>query len=243
MMEWRDEGIVLAAKPHGESAALLTLFAAREGRFSGIVRGGTSQRMSPHLQPGGQVAAVWKARLGSHIGSFTIEPIRSRAALYSDAPALAALSSSAALLQLLLPERAPHPQLWQQSLSLLDQLGRPGWQSAYLRWECQLLEQSGYGLDLTSCAVTGSSDDLAYVSPRTGRAVSRAGAGDWAGRLLILPPALAGGTGIPAADLPLALQLTGHFLARALAESGQSRPLPEARQRLAGYFARAAGGS
>ena len=231
---------MLAAKPHGESAALLTLFAAREGKFSGIVRGGTSQRMSPHLQPGGQVAAVWKARLGSHIGSFTIEPIRSRASLYADPPALAALSSMTALLQLLLPERAPHAELWQQSLALLDQLGRADWQSAYIRWECHLLGQSGYGLDLTGCAVTGATEDLAYVSPRSGRAVSRAGAGDWADRLLPLPASLPGEGSMAPADLPVAMQMAGHFLARALAESGQNRPLPEARQRLSGYFVRAA---
>ena len=147
--------------------------------------------MAPNLQPGTQLAVTWRARLHEHIGVFSIEPIRSRAAVLEDPLALAGLTSICALLHLSLPERDPHPSLYGRTISLLDDVatGQP-WLAPYLRWELALLEEIGFGLDLSSCAVTGSREDLAYVSPRTGRAVSRLGAGDWAPKLLPLPPGL-----------------------------------------------------
>ncbi len=231
-MEWRDEGVILALRPHGESAAIIEVFTRAHGRHAGAVRGGASRRMAPHLQPGTQVQASWTARLSDHLGAFAVEPIRSRAHLMADRLALAGLSSACALLSITLPEREPYPALWTATIALLDRLGAVDWPSAYLRWELRLLEDTGFGLDLTSCAVTGTREDLTFVSPRTGRAVSRQGASDWADRLLPLPPGLDGPNGLDAEALAQGLALASHFLARALDTLHPGRPLPEARARL-----------
>jgi DNA repair protein RecO (recombination protein O) len=228
-MDWQDRGTILTVRPHGESSAIVELFTQAHGRHAGVVRGGSGRRLAPHLQPGTVVSAAWRARLEDHIGAFTVEPVRNRSGgLFDDRAALAALASITALLAFLLPEREPHPGLWQRSEALLDALGQDGWPLAYLRWELALLDEMGFGLDLATCALTGSRDDLAYVSPRTGRAVSRAAAGAWADRLLPLPDCLRGG----AAGLAEGLRTTGHFLERHLAPQLGDRPLPEARARL-----------
>lgn len=240
-MDWREEALVIAVRPHGESAAIVQVFTAGHGRHAGVVRGGSSRRMAPVLQPGAQVQVDWRARLDDHIGTFTVEPLRSRAALMGDRQGLAALSSICALLVASLPERDPHPALWPATIALLQAVeeAAPDWPARYLRWEMQMLDEMGFGLDLATCAVTGARDDLAFVSPRTGRAVSRAGAGDWAPRLLPLPPVLMGqGPGDPAA-LAEGLALTGHFLTRAMAEGPGRGQMPEARRRLADLLIRA----
>ena len=232
-MEWRDEGALLSVRPHGESAAIIEVFTAEHGRHAGVVRGGASRRIAPLLQPGAQLDVTWRARLDDHIGAFTVEPLRARAALLSDRLALAGLNAVCALLRVALPEREAHPLLWRATMPLLDALDRGGdWPPDYLRWELLLLEELGFGLDLATCAVTGARDDLAYVSPKTGRAVSRAGAGDWASRLLPLPPALMGQGAASRADIAAGLSLTGHFLMRGLDPVLNGRPLPEARARL-----------
>ena len=233
-MEWRDQGFLLTVRPHGESAAIIEVFTASHGRHAGVVRGGTGRRMAPVLQPGAQLDLTWKARLDAHIGSFTVEPLQSRAAaVLADRLALAGLTAICALLAFALPERDPHPGLYAGSVALLDLLAADGdWSLAYLRWELALLEEMGFGLDLTRCAVTGSTDGLAYVSPRTGRAVSRAGAGGWADRLLALPDCLLGQGPATPAHLAQGLALTGHFLGNHLAPALGERPLPEARRRL-----------
>ncbi len=238
LMDWRDEGILLAMRPHGETAAIIEVLTAAHGRHAGVVRGGASRKMAATLQPGTGLKLEWRARLDEHIGAFTVEPLRSRAHLLSDRLALAGLLSACALLRAALPEREPHPQLWPVTLALFDALGNEGWTSVYLRWELRLLEELGFGLDLASCAVTGATDGLAYVSPRTGRAVSRAGAGDWADRLLPLPPGLPGDGPLDPAALRQGLDLTGHFLSRELAHDPQGRPLPEARARLVDLIGR-----
>ena len=176
-MEWQDHGIVLSVRPHGETSAIVDLFTPEHGRHLGVVRGGAGRRMTPHLQPGSEIAVTWRARLAEHMGAFRAEPLRSRAGLMADRGALAALNAVTALLAFSLPEREPHPDLHRLTTLLLDRLAGPGWPEDYLRWELALLEEMGFGLDLSACAVTGSTQDLAYVSPRTGRAVSRAGAG------------------------------------------------------------------
>lgn len=233
MLEWRDEGAVLSMRPHGESAAIIEVFTASHGRHLGVVRGGASRKMAAVLQPGSQVAVVWKARLEGHIGAFTVEPVRSRAAVLGDRLALAGLSAACALLHSALPEREPHLSLWQGSMTLLDALATGGdWTPLYLRWELQMLEEAGFGLDLSSCAVTGSRDDLAYVSPKSGRAVSRQGAGEWADRLLPLPQGMLGQGPVSRVELLQGLAITGHFLTRELAPMLDGRPLPEARARL-----------
>lgn len=233
-MEWRDEGVLLAVRPHGEAAAIIEVFTAGHGRHAGVVRGGASRRMAPLLQPGAQLDLVWRARLEDHIGAFTAEPLRSRAAILSDRRALAALNATCALLRLALPEREPHPGLWADTVALLDAVDQGGdWPLRYLRWEVRLLEDLGFGLDLSACAVTGATRGLRYVSPRTGRAVSDAGAGDWADRLLPLPACMTGDAPPAAGDIAQGLALTGHFLLRELAPLLSGRPLPDARARLA----------
>ncbi len=232
-MEWRDEGVLLAVRRHGESAAIIDVMTRAQGRCAGVVRGGCGRRMAPVLQPGATLDLVWRARLESHLGSFTVEPLRQRAAaLMTDRLALLALGSVCALLRFALPERQPYAALYTESCALLDRLGQDGWLRAYLQWELALLAQTGYGLDLRRCAVTGASEGLAYVSPRTGRAVSRAGAGDWAPRLLPLPPGLDGAGAMDRDGLLVGLHLTGHFLAHHLAPALGDKPLPEARARL-----------
>lgn len=238
-MDWRDEGAILAVRRHGETSAIVEVFTARHGRHAGVVRGGASRKVAPLLQPGAQLDLAWRARLEDHIGTFAVEPLRSRAGLLSDRLALAALNSVCALLHATLPEREPHPDLYAGTIGLLDALGAgPAWVLAYLRWELMLLEELGYGLDLSSCAVTGSREDLAYVSPKSGRAVARGAAGDWADRLLPLPPCLLGQGPAESAALVAGLTTTGHFLAHRLFADLVTRPLPEARRRLVAMIAR-----
>jgi DNA repair protein RecO (recombination protein O) len=232
-MEWQDEGVLIAMRAHGEASAIIEVFTAGHGRHVGVVRGGASRKMAATLQPGTQLAVTWRARLEDHIGSFTVEPVQSRAALMSDRLALAGLSAICAMVRAALPERAEHPNLWRATMALLAALGHdPDWPAVYLRWEVTLLEELGFGLDLTRCAVTGARDDLAFVSPKTGRAVSREGAGGWADRLFPLPYCLMGQGAASRAEIGQGLVITGHFLTRELAETSQGRPLPEARNRL-----------
>jgi len=238
-MDWRDQGFVLNTRKHGETSVILEAFTADHGRHAGVVRGGVSRKMTPILQPGGQLDLAWRARLADHIGSFNVEPLRSRAAVLSDRFALAGLNAVTALLLFCLPDREPHPALYQQSTQLLDLLGQNDlWPLAYLRWEMALLTELGYGLDLTECAVTGSMENLIYVSPKSGRAVSAKGAGDWADRLLPLPPILRGEGDAPDEEVLKALQTTGYFLSGKLAPDLGSKPLPEARARFIDLFAR-----
>ncbi|MCE6949972.1 DNA repair protein RecO [Cereibacter sphaeroides] len=238
MLEWRDEGALLSVRRHGESAAIIEVFTAAHGRHMGVVRGGASRRIAPILQPGAQLDLTWKARLDEHMGAFTVEPLHARTGLLGDRLGLAGLNAICAMLHVTLPEREPHPGLWQASVSLLDVLGEPDWPAAYLRWEMRLLEETGFGLDLTRCAVTGSREDLAFVSPKTGRAVSREAAGEWVDRLFPLPLALMGQGPASGEDLRQGLAVTGHFLARELAPMLNGRPLPEARARLVELLSR-----
>jgi DNA repair protein RecO (recombination protein O) len=176
---------------------------------------------------------IWRARLEDHIGSYSVEPLQSRADLMSDRLALAGLTSICAMLRAALPEREPHPTLWRATMALLAALGcDPGWPALYLRWEMILLEELGFGLDLSRCAATGSRDDLAFVSPKTGRAISRTGAGAWADRLFPLPHCLMGQGPASGVEILQGLTITGHFLGRELAETLGTRPMPEARTRL-----------
>jgi DNA repair protein RecO (recombination protein O) len=238
-MEWRDEGVLLDVRRHGESAAIIEVFTAAHGRHAGVVRGGGGRRMAPVLQPGAQLDVTWRARLEEHIGAFTVEPLKSRAAeTLGDALALAGLSAVCALLAVCLPEREPHAALYTRSVALLDALGADRWAYAYVRWELALLDEMGFGLDLSSCAVTGATEGLAFVSPRTGRAVTRAGAGDWTDRLLPLPDSLRGVPDADAEDILQGLAVTGHFLSAHMAPALGTRPLPGARQRLVDRLAR-----
>ncbi|MEW9918434.1 DNA repair protein RecO [Marimonas sp. MJW-29] len=239
-MEWRDQGILLATRRHGETSAIIEMFTPARGRHVGVVRGGTSRRIAPMLQPGAQLDVSWRARLEDHIGSFTVEPVRSRAAAaMGDRLALAGLNAVTALLSFCLPEREPHPALYARTEALLDLLGQGDiWPLAYLQWEQALLEEMGYGLDLSSCAVTGATEGLIFVSPKSGRAVSAEGAGEWADRLLPLPDVLRGEGDAEDAEIALALKTTGHFLSAHLAANLGDKPLPEARARLVDAISR-----
>lgn len=239
-MEWRDQGILLNVRRHGESSAIIEVFTEEHGRHAGVVRGGASRKIAPVLQPGAQLDVAWRARLEEHIGSFSVEPIRSRAAIaMGDRMALAGLNAVTALLGFCLPEREAHAKLYRRSEQLLDLLENTEvWPLAYLQWEIALLEDMGFGLDLTQCAVTGVTDGLVYVSPRSGRAVSVAGAGAWADRLLPLPDCLRGIGAAPDAELVQGFETTGYFLRSKLAYELGNKPLPDARERFIQVFTR-----
>lgn len=239
-MDWRDHGILLTVRRHGESSALIEVFTQSHGRHAGLVRGGTSRKMAPHLQPGAQLDLAWSARLEDHLGTYKAEPLRSRAAIaMSSRLALAGLNAVCALLAFALPDREPHPELYARSEALLDLLDTEDlWPLGYLRWELALMEDLGYGLDLSACAVTGATEHLTYVSPKTGRAVSTKGAGDWADRLLPLPPVMLGQGAAEDIEILTALRTTGYFLESKLAPALGSRPLPEARGRFLDALAR-----
>ncbi len=240
-MEWRDQGTVLAVRKYGESSVIVEVFTEAHGRHAGVVRGGVSRKMTPHLQPGGQISVTWKARLEDHLGSFTVEPLRSRAAdVMGDPLALEGLNTLTALLTSTLPEREPHDYLYVETISLFDRLGvDPDWPLAYLHWEVSLLEELGFGLDLSACAVTGSPDDLAYVSPQIGACREPSGGGRVGG-----PDAAA--AAMPAwpivlvyAEIIDGMTTTGHFIAKILAELSD-KPLPQARARFLDRLAKKA---
>ncbi|MFU1476459.1 DNA repair protein RecO [Roseovarius sp. C7] len=242
-MEWRDRGLLLAVRPHGETAVIIDVLTEAHGRHAGVVRGGRSRKLRAALQPGAELDLVWRARLDSHMGAFTVEPIRSSLAVgLGERQALAGLNAVTAMLRFALAEREAHGPLFDRTKGLLEMLGEAEhWPLAYLHWEMALLDELGYGLDLRSCAVLGrEANDLSYVSPRTGRAVSRKGAGDWADRLLPLPACLLEIAPTRAEELLQGFRVTGHFLSQHLAGEMQGKPLPDARQRLVDLVARRA---
>ena len=236
-MEWRGEGTVIGRRKHGEHAVVLDILSRDAGRVAGLVPGGAGRSRSAMLQPGSRVAAVWRARLADQLGTFTVEPARARPGLLADAAALDGVNATSALLRFALPERDPHPRLADVSEALWDAMdeGRD-WAADYVRWEMLLLDEMGFGLDLSRCAVTGARLGLSYVSPVSGRAVTAEAAGEYAPRLLRLPAMLGGPPSND--DLAHALRLTGHFLHRWLAGEHAARPLPAARDRLAARLIR-----
>lgn len=224
---------MLAARRHGERDAVLSLFTFQHGRHLGLVKGGAGRRQRPLLQSGNRLACRWRARLSEHLGLFTLEPLRLYAgALLDDPPALAAVGAACGLLEVGLAEREPHPRLYAALLSLLDRLaaGAEDWPVSYVKFELLLLEELGFGLDLGACAITGAQEDLAFVSPKSGRAVSRGAAGAWAPRLLPLPAFLVEDVPATPADVLAGLRLSGHFLERhLLAPHGRLQPLSRVR--------------
>ncbi|MCI5100312.1 DNA repair protein RecO [Phaeobacter italicus] len=232
-MEWRDQGILLRMRRHGEGSAIVDMFTAEHGRHAGVIRGGASRKMAPILQPGAQLDLLWRARLEDHLGSYQAELMRSRAgAALSGRLALAGLNAVTCLLAFCLPDREPHPDLYLRSERLLDLLGQDDiWPLAYLQWEMALLEELGFGLDLSCCAVSGALDELIYISPKSGRAVSRASAGEWADRLLPLPAVMRGEGEAGTGEILQGLSTTGFFLEHRLAPSLGNTPLPDARGR------------
>jgi DNA repair protein RecO (recombination protein O) len=215
-MQWSDEGIVLGVKRHGEANAILELLTREHGRHLGLVRGGFGSRLKPILQAGNSVSATWRARLDEHLGNYTVEGLRLRAANYFPAPhAIYGVSHLAALMRLL-PERDPHAGLYATLDNILDHLEDAALAAPMVvRFELQLLSELGFGLDLERCVATGVSGDLVYVSPKSGRAVSRAAGEPWADKMLRLPEFLRHSETMPTGqDLADGFALTGYFLTR-----------------------------
>jgi DNA repair protein RecO (recombination protein O) len=232
-MEWEAPAIVLDARPYGEGDAVATVMTEAHGLHRGLARGGASRGKAATWQAGNLVQVRWTARLSDQLGSFTGEMIHPGAAnAMQDALPLAMLTAICAVAEGALPEQVPQPRIFGGLLSLIPRL--PFGESLLtemILWETVVLADLGYGLDLSACAVTGRAEHLVYVSPRTGRAVSREGAGEWAARMLPLPGFLLGAGTADAVQWRDGLRLTGHFLARD-AFGNQHRPLPQARQML-----------
>ena len=215
-MHWTDEGIVVGVKRHGEANAILELMTHAHGRHLGLVRGGFGSRLKPILQVGNSVNVGWRARLDEHLGNYTVEGLHLRAAgFFSLAHAVYAVGHLATLVRLL-PERDPHPALHESLEEILDHVVDPGLAGRMVvRFELQLLSELGFGLDLERCAATGVSSDLIFVSPKSGRAVSRAAGEPWADKMLRLPRFLRIPDALPTgSDIADGFALTGYFLTR-----------------------------
>lgn len=233
-MDWRDEGIVLSTRSYGESGAIVELLTRDHGRHLGLVRGGAGRRYKSILQPGNSLSVHWRARLSEHLGTFTVEMLKPRAGVLMDeAFALTGLTAACAIAGIL-PEREAQAPLFEAMTVLLDLMEDAEiWPAVFVRWELGLLQELGFGLELGHCAATGSRDDLAYVSPRSGGAVSREAGAPYAERLFRLPPFMVGsqaGIGHPD-DIAEGLRITGHFLERHF-YAPLGRHLPDARIRL-----------
>ena len=222
-MEWTDEGIVLGVRRHGESSAIAELLTRDHGRHLGLVRGGSGSRMRPWLQPGNGVRAVWRARLDEHLGTYAIEGTQLRAAtVLASSHAVYGVTHLASLARLL-PERDPHQDIYEMLDRTLDDFDDVSEAAAHLiRFELAMLTELGFGLDLETCAATGATTDLIYVSPKSGGAVSRAAGDAWRDRLLRLPAFLrrgeGGANGWSDQDLQDGFRLTGMFLLRHVLE-------------------------
>lgn len=235
-MEWEDEGYVLAVRRHGESSAIVSLLTAEHGRHAGLVRGGQSRKNRGLLQPGNRVSVTWRARLEEHLGSFTLELQSSAVAAILNAPGrLAALSSAVTLIEQTLPERELSRGMFDMFNTLTDALDGDHWAATYVVWELNLMMEIGFGLDLSKCAATGTTEDLIYVSPKSGRAVCRAAGEAYKDKLLVLPAFLLGAEEASSLDIANGLALSGFFLERHVFGPRQ-RNLPDTRRRLAEKF-------
>jgi len=232
-MDWREEGILIGTRRYGENSVIVELFFKKKGRHLGVVRGGSSKKLNPILQLGNQLDAHWRARLEDHLGSFSIDLVKSRASLIMmDRSALAGLSSVCGLLNFCLPEREGNERLYDKTFNLLEAIAsNKQWFLDYLSWELTLLEELGFGLDLSSCAVTGSLKNLKYISPKSARAVSFKGAGEWSNRLLPLPKCFLG-LDYGKEDLMQGFFVTGYFLENKVASSIGQKLIPSSRNRL-----------
>lgn len=240
-MDWRDEGLLLSVRRHGESGAVIEALTAEHGRHAGLVHGGGGVRLSAVLQPGAQLSLEWRARLEDHLGTYRVEPIRSRAAaIMVDRARLAGLNAMAAMVLATVAEREPDTDLYRATVALADSLAGsdPRWPAIYARWELALLAALGFGLDLARCAASGVRSDLAYVSPRTGRAVSRQAGSAWADRLLPLPGFLIDRGPVTMGAVREALRLTGYFLETWMLPAFGQEAMPQARRRLLDVFER-----
>jgi DNA repair protein RecO (recombination protein O) len=231
-MEWSDQGIVLSSRLHGETGLVASLLTRTHGRHAGFIPGGVSRKSKPIWQPGNVVEVAWRAKVAEQLGNFSGEVRESHAARVLDDPLeLSGLAAACAMADAALPEREPHPAMYEGFHAFLGVLGHQGWPAIYVRLELGLLQELGFGLDLEKCALTGATEDLAFVSPKTGRAVSRAASEPYRDKLIALPAFLStGGLPADAAELRQGLDLTGFFLERHVFWP-HNKPLPGARAR------------
>lgn len=232
-MEWTGTGRIISVRSHGETSAIVEVLTGEHGRHAGLVRGGRSRTMRPVLQAGNRVRVQWRARLDEHLGNFQIEAdALSAGALMADPLALSGLNAACAVAVAALPEREGHPRVAEGFEVLISALeDAEVWPAVYISWEAGLLADLGYGLDLRKCAATGQSEDLVYVSPRTGRAVSAQAGEPYKEKLLKLPGFMAGSGTVSPGDVAAGLTLTGHFIERRILWPSD-RVLPEARARM-----------
>ena len=236
-MEWTDDAIVLAARRHGESGMILETLTRQHGRHMGLVHGGATQRRKAALSPGNSVRVDWRARLSDHLGSFSIELARERAGmLMEQSEALIGLNALTEIARAVLPEREPHETVHAAAEILLDAIVSDDflhWGPVYVRWELGVLDALGFGLDLSRCAATGTNENLAYVSPKSGRAVSADAGAPWREKLLALPSFLCEFRDASASreEIAAGLRLTGYFLTDRVLYA-HHRPMPPARDRL-----------
>lgn len=240
-MDWQDDGIILSARRHGETSAIVQVLTRSHGVHGGLVKGGYAKRQRASIEPGNRVHVTWRARLSEHLGNFSLETTHAHgAALMDDADRLAAMSAVLAVAGAALPEREPHPAMLEALEALLDALEHvdiapdvTGWGQLSVRWELGLLSELGFRLDLSHCASTGATEDLVWVSPKSGRAVSREAGLPYAAQLLPLPGFLREGDDEPTTlrDILQGLKLSGYFLERHLF-APHDRPMPQARSRL-----------
>ncbi len=233
-MEWRDEGLVIGVRRHGEHSAIVEAMTRSHGRHFGLVRGGRSKRLAAALQPGNSLGLVWRARLDEHLGAYAVEPLTSRAGrLMMSTMALAGINYLGALMRLL-PERDPHEAVYEALTLIADRLDNSAIAPALVAlFEAQVLGECGFRLDLSRCVATGASEGLAYVSPRSGRAVSLAAGAPWRDRLLPLPAFMREGAGLEAPpsaeEIADGFRMTGFFLQRDVFAT-RGEPLPDSRR-------------
>jgi DNA repair protein RecO (recombination protein O) len=232
-MQWEDEAIVLSGRAHGERTLVVQLLTREHGRHAGLLRGGQGPKVRADWQIGNRLSVTWRARLAEHLGFITGEVVDAHAAKLLDDPLrLAALSAATALAGAALPEREPHPRAYRTLRHLIEALGVDDrWAIAYVEWEMALLEELGFGLDLSSCAATGVTDDLIYVSPRSGQAVSAGAGAPYREKLLPLPAFVRGAVARPEPqDVLDGMRLAGFFLEQRVFAPHQAK-LPAARRR------------
>ena len=245
MPEWTDDGLILSIRPHGERNAVISLFTEENGRHAGLVHAYDASSKRGTVQIGNMVQAKWRARLIEQLGTYQLELIKNLSAVFlDDAVKLAGLSSCCAILDVSLPERDANVSVWRATTALIEIISLADhledWLGFYIKWEMNLLEQLGFGLDLHSCAVSGLTDTLIYVSPRSGRAVHQNHAGDYADRLLRLPSFLQSEkitASVSKTALWDGLTLTGYFVSRRVF-SLINKDLPQSRLRLAHLVAK-----
>ena len=236
MMKWEDEGVLLSSRSHGENNAIIEVLTRQHGLHAGMVKYAYSRKQGHLLEPGLQLNLVWTARLSEHLGVFLIDKVKSRtSALIQNRHKLLGFNSIVSILLLTLPDRESCERIYEATIDLLESMElEKCWISGYVRWELLILAELGFGLDLSVCAVTGQDFDLAYVSPKTGRAVSESVGEEWKEKLISLPPFLTLSKGVIETDPSLlyrGMSLTGYFLEKWLIRSLDKSSLPEARNR------------